>query len=113
MPNYKNFEIVKAKVTGTEKYGAFVELENNYVGLIHISEISENFVKNIEDYVKIGEEIYCRIIDIDDENKRLKLSLKNIDYHLGVVIDNKNNGFHTLKKSLPKWIEEYYQQQSR
>ena len=51
---YKVGKIVKGTVTGIENYGAFVSLENDYTGLIHISEISYGYVKDISNYLKIG-----------------------------------------------------------
>ena len=53
MTKYKKGKIVKGTVTGIESYGAFVSLDDYYSGLIHISEISHDFVKNTHDYVEI------------------------------------------------------------
>ena len=63
MQKYKVNSIVKATVTGIESYGVFVTLDEYYSGLIHISEISHNYVKDINDYVKIGETIKAKVID--------------------------------------------------
>ena len=78
MAEYRAGSIVKCQVTGIEKYGAFVNIDGIYSGLIHISEISNGFVKDINDFLQIGEIIYTQIIDVDEENNRLKLSIKNI-----------------------------------
>ena len=108
MPEYKIGDVIQCKVSGEENYGAFVTLDNGYSGLIHISEISQNFVKNISDYLQPNDIIYAKIIDINEEDKKLKLSIKNIDYkHTGEEL--KGNGFESLKENLPKWIEEYHQ----
>ena len=108
MSKYKVGDIVKGKVTGIEKYGIFILLEDGYNGLVHISEISDNFVRDIFDYVQLGEEINSKIIEVDDENKKLKLSIKNINYK---IEDKKSledkNGFSSLREMLPKWIEEF------
>ena len=82
MKKYEIGEIVKCIVTGIEKYGIFVKINNDYNGLIHISEITIHFVRNINDYVSVGEEIYCKIIEQDENSKQLKLSIKNIDFSL-------------------------------
>ena len=66
MAHYKVGKIVKGNITGVEDYGIFVSLDNFYSGLIHISEISDSFVRNVADYVSIGETIRVKIIDIDD-----------------------------------------------
>lgn len=106
---YQVDSIIKAKVTGISKYGIFVNIDNKYSGLIHISEISDNFVKDINDYAKIGDIINVKILDIDEINNQMKLSIKNIDY-----LFTKNSsrtkelekGFEPLKKQLNIWIEE-------
>ena len=101
--------IVKGEVTGIEPYGIFVKIDNKYNGLIHISEITNNFVKNISDYVDIGEFIYAKIIDTDKENGNLRLSIKGLNYK----VNNKNQkvkesirGFSPLQENLSKWTEE-------
>ena len=108
--NYKVGDIVKGCVTWIEKYGIFVNLDNYYTGLIHISEISEKFVSNINDYVTIGETIRVKIIDKNDDDYHLKLSIKNLDYRINKKIRTKiketPKGFNTLKEYLPVWIEE-------
>ena len=63
MSQYKKDQIVTGCVTGIENYGIFVSLDDYYSGLIHISEISDFFVKNPADYVHIGETIKARVID--------------------------------------------------
>ena len=80
MPKYTKGKIVEGVVTGIESYGIFVSLDEFYSGLIHISEISNGFVKNIHDYVDIGDTIYVEIIGVNDEECHLNLSIKNINY---------------------------------
>ncbi len=105
---YKNGDIVKCKVTGFKEYGIFVNIDNDYNGLIHISEISESFVKSVMDYSEIGEIIYAKVIDVDENIKQLKLSIKNINYKIdGKSIDNTlENGFLPLKNHLNVWVNE-------
>ena len=57
MTKYGKGKIVRATVTGIEVYGIFVSLDEYYSGLIHISEISEQYVKNVQDYVNLNEKI--------------------------------------------------------
>ena len=109
MNQYKKGEIVTGCVTGIEKYGIFVSLDDYYSGLIHISEISDFFVRNPADYVHVGETIRALVIDDSDvDTFHVKLSIKNIDYK---IIKRKNKkivetskGFDTLSYMLPKWI---------
>jgi len=99
--------IVKAEVTGVENYGIFVKVNDEYNGLIHISEISEGFVKNVEDFAKIGDEIYCKILDIDNEEHNMKLTIKNLNYKNNKKKFNETiRGFSVLKDNLDDWIEE-------
>ena len=111
MTKYKKGKIVKATVTGIESYGIFVSLDEYYSGLIHISEISHGFVKNINDFVNIGDMIYAEIIDIDDQLCHLKLSIKNINYKSQERIKKRKIietplGFKTLAYKLPIWVDE-------
>ena len=111
---YKLDEIIKCEVTGVNSYGIFVKCDSEYNGLIHISEISDGFVKDVNTYVQVGDIISCRIIEIDEESKHLKLSIKHIDYKkdgkaTGII--ESRRGFKPLKERLPIWtaekIEEY------
>ena len=83
MSKYKNGEIVFGCVTGIEKYGIFVNLDEYYSGLIHISEVSSAFVRNIHDYVKVGETIKVKVLEEDEKAHQVKLSIKDFDYRIG------------------------------
>lgn len=103
-------DVIEVVVTGIQKYGAFVLINDKYDGLIHISEISAGYVKNINDYIKIGDKIFAQVVDIDEENNKFKLSIKNIDYRNdGRILnddDNYSNGFEPLKEHLDLWIND-------
>ncbi len=105
---YKKGNIVTGCVTGIEKYGIFVSLDNYYSGLVHISEISDSFVRNINDYVNIGETINVKILDVNENDFHLKLSIKNIDYRINkkkrANIVEVGSGFNCLKDKLDDWI---------
>lgn len=109
---YKIGDIVKCTITGFKEYGMFVKVDEEYDGLIHISEISESFVRNVKDYAEIGEEIYAKIIEVEEENKKLKLSIKDIHYKSDGkdVEESDKNGFMPLKKHLNIWINEKLQE---
>lgn len=108
MAKYKKEEIIKAKVIGLQNYGAFVEVDDEYQGLIHISEISYGYVKNINDYVKIGDKIYTEVIKVDENNNQLQLSIKDIDYKNDgkrlIRMAETKSGFEPLKDNLDEWI---------
>lgn len=71
----KSGEIVKGVVTGITKYGAFIKLSDENTGLCHISEISNEYVKDIKEYLKEGQEVKVKILKIKDDNK-IELSIK-------------------------------------
>ena len=111
MGKYQKGKIVQGVVTGIETYGAFVAFDEFYSGLIHISEMSHGFVKDIHDFVKVGDIINTEILDVDDNLFQLKLSIKNINYKNVKTAKKKNiietpSGFKTLGQKLPIWIEE-------
>ncbi len=112
MSKYEKGKVVIGCVTGIENYGIFVNLDEYYSGLIHISEISSKYVKNINDYVNIGETIRVKIVDKDEETCHLKLSIKDIDYRVNSKRRNKiietEKGFETLSIKLEDWIEDKY-----
>ena len=108
MAEYIAGSIVKCQVTGIEKYGAFVNVDSVYTGLIHISEISNDYVKNITDFLQVGEIIYTQILEVDETNHQLKLSIKNINYKSNSKSKVKESrlGFLPLKNHLNTWISE-------
>ena len=108
MGKYNKNEVILGLVTGIESYGIFVSLDEYYSGLIHISEISDDYVRNINNYVKIGETIKVKVLEVDDDTFQVKLSIKNLDYRISDVktkgILETGSGFGILKNSLEKWI---------
>lgn len=67
--------IVEGTVKSIKNFGAFVDLEGGKSGLVHISEVSDTFVKDIKDHLKEGQTVKVKIISIDDKGK-LGLSIK-------------------------------------
>ena len=111
MTKYKKGKIIRGTVTGIESYGVFVSCDEYYSGLIHISEISHGFVKNVADYVSVGDVINVEILEVDEELGQLKLSIKNIDYKKSNInnrrkIKETSLGFSSLAYHLPLLIDE-------
>lgn len=110
MLKYEKGKIVTGQVTGIEKYGIFVSLDEFYNGLIHISEISDGFVKDIGDYVSVGETIQAKVVEIDENSYHLKLSIKNMDYRINRKVEPKLKevaaGFKPLEDNLSKWMSD-------
>jgi len=67
--------IVDGKVTGLSKFGAFVALPEGKTGMVHISEISTAYVKEISDFIKVDQEVKVKILGID-ERGRISLSIR-------------------------------------
>ena len=105
---YKIGDIIEGTVTGIEDYGIFVTFGDNNNGLIHISEISKDFVKDVRDYAKENNKIQAMIIDIDSNN-HYKLSIKSMEKQKLFKHFSTNDilhGFDTLSNNLDAWISE-------
>ncbi len=110
--NYRIGQVVQGTVTGIKPYGAFVKIDDRYDGMIHISEISSDFVSDVHYFVKLGEKIVVKIIDINPHNNHLTLSLKavlpsrrNRKNYYRINGGVKDTGFAVLEKELRNWIE--------
>ena len=69
--------VVEGKVKTLTKFGAFVELDGEKTGMVHISEVASTYVKEITDYVSEGQEVKVKILSID-ENGKISLSMKQV-----------------------------------
>jgi len=67
--------VLTGKVTGIAKFGAFVSLAPDCSGLVHISEVANTYVNNVEEHLKVGQEVTVKVISIDG-NRRVNLSIK-------------------------------------
>jgi len=77
---YKVGDLVTGKVTKLASFGAFVGLENEMDGLVHISQISEERVEKIKNALEVGQEVKARVIKIDKSDRRIGLSIKAAEY---------------------------------
>ncbi len=68
-------KVVKGTVTGITNFGAFVELEEGKSGLVHISEISHDYVEKVSDYVKKGQKVKVKILSVSEDGK-ISLSMR-------------------------------------
>jgi S1 RNA binding domain protein len=66
---------LQGKVTGITNFGAFVELPGGSTGLVHISEVADNYVKDINDFLKVGDEIEVKVLNVASDGK-IGLSIK-------------------------------------
>lgn len=67
--------ILEGKVTGITGFGVFVELEKGTTGMVHISEVSNTFVNDIKDFVKEGDVVKVKVLQVSD-NGKISLSMK-------------------------------------
>ena len=110
-------EILHGKITRIVSYGAFLDFPNGQHGLLHISEVSEKFVRDIHTFLSVGDDVAVRVIAVDPVNNYLRLSLKNIPNESAltpkvsskkkrVPIPENQVDFAKLKEMLPQWIEQ-------
>ena len=107
MTNYEKDEIISGVVTGIKPYGIFVSIDDDFNGLIHISEMSNDFVKNVSDYAYIGETIKSKVLSVNRKSHQIKLSIKDIEYKSddnNRIIETEH-GFSTLESKLSEWID--------
>ena len=112
MQKYYPGAVVSGTVVGIKPYGAFISLEDDISGLLHISEITDSFVSDLNKYVQVGKSIKVKILDIDFEQKHAKLSLKAVKnvknrrkYNLSEEQFNALKEFRILKEQLPKFMK--------
>lgn len=111
---YKIGDIVEGKITGIQPYGAFIKIDEHYKGLIHISELSFGFVKDVTNFVNIDDVVKVKIIDLDSGNPfQLRLSLKALQpnrqrkekkFQKYDYLPEMKIGFASIAKKMPFWI---------
>src|SRR4026207_411783 len=77
---YKVGDLVTGKVTKLASFGAFIGLQHDIDGLVHISQVSEDRVEKIKNVLKVGQEVTARVIKIDKGERRIGLSIKAASY---------------------------------
>ena len=103
---------VYGRVTGIKPYGAFVRFDDGVTGLIHISEISNGFVRKIDNYVQVDEYVMVKVIDIDRDHKQLRLSFKALSQNTRRYtkrvkfqgMPESIKGFGTIRDHMNEWI---------
>lgn len=77
-------KIVEGKVTGITGFGAFIQLPDGKTGLVHISEVATEYVKDIKDHLKEGQVVKVKVLSVDKDGK-ISLSIKKALQEEGVV----------------------------
>ncbi|WP_409251811.1 S1 domain-containing post-transcriptional regulator GSP13 [Bacillus sp. SCS-153A] len=124
---YETGSVITGKVTGIQPYGAFVALDENTQGLVHISEITHGFVKDVNEHLSVGDEVTVKVLSVDEAKGKISLSIratqeapaeepkaaaaKKPKRRQGSVkpapaAESAPTGFNTLKDKLEEWIEQ-------
>lgn len=106
-------EIREGIISGIQPYGAFVQLDSGEKGLIHISEISKGYVKDVAQFLHVGERVRVKILDYDPLLNQCRLSLKALQSNRSHRKSSREPkvpkmviGFKTLQEHLDEWIQQ-------
>lgn len=124
--NYEVGSVVQGKVTGIKPFGAFVALDDETQGLVHISEVAHSYVKDINDFLKIGDEVNVKILNIDEESGKISLSIRATEPapertekprprppRQSKPSNQAPQGFNTLEDKLKEWLKESNDRQAQ
>lgn len=118
---YELGDVLTGKVTGIQPYGAFVALDDDTQGLVHISEITYGFVKDVSEFLSVGQEVEVKVLEIDEAAEKISLSIRALQERPAAarkkdapprkslqdrVDESDANGFNSLKDKLQDWIEQ-------
>ena len=95
---FKVGDVVKGSVSKIASFGAFVELEDDIDGLVHISQISEERIEKVKDKLNVGDQVEARVIKVDKVERRIGLSIKALAYS-DADIQKESAAFEALKPS--------------
>ena len=107
-------DLIIGKVNQIRPYALFLTFENGHNGLLHISELSDNYIRDIEKYGSIGDEIKVKVLSIDPSNGFLRVSYKAVPEleRYSTHDDSKHSfaqfdeaDFEDLEAKIPEWIE--------
>lgn len=114
---FQEGQVLEGKVTGIQPYGAFVALDEQVQGLVHISEVTHGFVKDINEHLSEGDEVQVKILNIDEAKNKYSLSIRATQeapkatrrprkQAVAKQQDDGQAGFNTLKDKLEDWIKQ-------
>lgn len=114
--------VVTGTVKGIQPYGAFVALDENTQGLVHISEVTHGYVKDVNEHLKVGQEVTVKVLSVDEAAGKISLSIRATQEAPAQEQRAKKapaqkrqatafaastapeEGFNTLKDKLQEWI---------
>ena len=110
---YEVGQVVTGTVTNVKPYALFMEFEDGVSGLLHISEISDSFIRDIEKFGSKGDQMRVVIVSIDENNGFLRVSYKRVpkeeaftshDNNVRKAPETTSSDFKPLAERLPGWI---------
>ena len=114
---YQVGQLIVGKVYNVKPYALFMSFDDGVTGLLHISEISDSFIRDIEKYGSVGDEIKVKILSIDKDNGFLRVSYKQVppeemySSHTNQrrMPTTSEDEFLPLKEKLDSWRKEAYE----
>ncbi|GEN54250.1 S1 domain-containing post-transcriptional regulator GSP13 [Halobacillus litoralis] len=114
---FQEGQVLEGKVTGIQPYGAFVALDEQVQGLVHISEVTHGYVKDINEHLSEGDEVQVKILNIDEKSNKYSLSIRATQEAPKAATrrprkqaapkqEESTAGFNTLKDKLEDWIKQ-------
>lgn len=109
--NYQVNEIIQGVVTRILPYGAMLVFEDETMGLLHISEVSNSYIRNIYRYLKVGAVYQVKVLSVDNEKNFLKVSLKSLtdeERRMNLGLNERNKALIDSKLLINKlndWIK--------
>lgn len=117
LEDFKVGDIVEGKVTGIKPFGAFVAIDDDHEGLVHISEVAHGFVKDVKDYLSVGDEVKVKILSVDVDSGKISLSIRKTEPEPAKAKRSNSKsggqGFHTLEQKLKDWLKESNEKQAQ
>ena len=95
---FKIGDLVKGQVAKIASFGAFIQLEDDIDGLVHISQLSEDHIEKVKDVVNVGDEVEARVIKVDKVERRIGLSIKAAEYS-DEQLKRETKAFESLRPS--------------
>lgn len=80
-------QVFTGTVKRVEPYGAFVDLGATRDGLVHVSEITTDYIQDPKEYVRVGDEVQVKVLKVDSRRRRIELSMKALEDHLAEAVD--------------------------
>ncbi|WP_226035860.1 S1 domain-containing post-transcriptional regulator GSP13 [Aquibacillus saliphilus] len=118
-------QVLEGKVTGIQPYGAFVALNEEIQGLVHISEVTHGYVKDINEHLNVGDEVKVKVLQIDEAKNKYSLSIRATEEAPKQATRkpqqsakqtyqqaDQEQGFNTLKDKLSDWIKQSEERES-